>query len=866
MSKFFAASESSSDDLSSGGEGELAHRGGAAADARDRRPMGLFETVSFSDSEYDGSDDDARSAMSDDEDEDLGGDATLEGGAQGGAPARKSRFLFDSDSESEDDDVKRLVKSQKEKARDEMRAVAAAIEDAIAAGREEVDEEGEGEGSRQVDWVSVQGDIERLLKAMTKYEAFGVPRAAYMAIAAVEDAVTVCGQDAAQIRALNAIVAKAYNALRQRIRKVATTYSDAIQHAQENESDGDDASSDEEGGAAAQGGAAAVEAYELTPMTVLRKLHELIAMRGRKNVDKQENIATLRTMVKLAPNARQAMHVLVALVSASFEASMSHTTGYYSYDVWAAIVGDLSLLVGRMAALAEEEQTATPAATDSDDTAGLPTIESIRGALLSYLNRIDDEFVRALQNVEAHTQEYADFVLDEPRLLLLLERGRRLLRGAHIPASTRSLLARQIEHLYYKTEGAIEASFGGSSEYGRLFGGAAAAADDDASLPLVTLLCRTLYQEAAAAAAEGGEGRAADERLCIRALLYHIYYLAAHDKYERAYDLFAVSKVQERLASLDVANQILYNRAVVQLGLAAFRGGNFRETYFALQEICSSGRPKELLAQGFAFSKYGQHGADEVSSADRSRILPVHMHLNIEVLDCIFLTVSMLYEVPQTIASAHRHFRGDRRLFQSRHLRRIIDAHDRMLFNGGPPESVREQIVAASKALAQGRWRQAQALLDAISLWDGIPSTVPERSTRALLGERLCEAALYIFIYSVGARFTTLSLAYMARECSLDIERVRAICTLLCSEYGLPATIVATVSQGGSGEGPALSENMYLQWDSSSELTPIQEVALQLRDKARHLEERNRETADLCQALKQAYARNVRIQESFKST
>lgn len=87
----------------------------------------------------------------------------------------------------------------------------------------------------------------------------------------------------------------------------------------------------------------------------------------------------------------------------------------------------------------------------------------------------------------------------------------------------------------------------------------------------------------------------AEKRSAILELVYHY---AIHDKYFEARDLLLMTHLQEKIHQARPSLQVLFNRATVQLGLAAFRLGRINDAHNCLQELCYSQRIKELLAQG----------------------------------------------------------------------------------------------------------------------------------------------------------------------------------------------------------------------------------------------------------------------------
>lgn len=787
MSRFFASGSSSSSEeneaLSSGQEDFVEVK-------ETRRAVGLFEAISLSEDESDQN----LSSYGESEEE----TSTRE--EQPAAPIRKSRFMFDSDSESsEEESTQRQIKSQREKTQEEMENLA----DALEAGIE------------NHDWCTMQEDYDRLFKLMAKHQATRyVPVAAYCILPILEAALNKYASGA-ELKTLNAVSAKAFNALRQKVRKTLTTYATEIERAQrirDGEEEESVAESTSIGGPAID--AAGPKTVELTPETVLKRLAEIISTRGRKHVDRAENISLMRRMMSISPNRRNTAHVLVALIATQLEASGASHLGYINIEAWLVVLGDLAALIDL---LEKEDFSPTSDGTiisREEEELGLPSLVGLRGSMISYCQRLDDEFTKALQNIDPHSNEYLDYLKTEPKLYVLLDRCRQIILATLSKAPNNNELAcqigaRQLEHVYYKPREIATAAFGNA-----------------AVLPL----CGFIYQNGS-------------ERQKVRALLCHVYWLAIHGAYEKARDLMLQSHIQDALHTLDIPTQVLYNRALVQVGLAAFRQGHLKETYFALQELCSTGRPKELLAQGLVGQKYTEKG--EMDRAERQRLIPYHMQINVEMIDCVFLTVAMLLELPQNAASSKRYFSGERRLFQSRHLRRILDAHDRNLFNG-PPENTREFIVAAAKALANGHWRICEQHMMQIKIWDLLPTA---SNIRSMLRVKIREAALLSFLYASAPAYGHLSVSFLATDFNLEPATVIKTVSSLIADYGLPALLS--------------NEQDFVSMREDCEPSAIRELILQLNDKISILAERNAESSDLIASLNQLHHRNAKSIESL---
>ena len=66
------------------------------------------------------------------------------------------------------------------------------------------------------------------------------------------------------------------------------------------------------------------------------------------------------------------------------------------------------------------------------------------------LERLDDEFVRILQNTNAHSTDYKDRLTDELHLVRILEDGKSYIEMKGTTEEMCRIYLKVIEHLYYK--------------------------------------------------------------------------------------------------------------------------------------------------------------------------------------------------------------------------------------------------------------------------------------------------------------------------------------------------------------------------------------------------------------------------------
>lgn len=82
------------------------------------------------------------------------------------------------------------------------------------------------------------------------------------------------------------------------------------------------------------------------------------------------------------------------------------------------------------------------------------------------------------------------------------------------------------------------------------------------------------------------------------------------------------------------------------------------------------------------------------------------MHINLEMLECVYLVSAMLMEIPYM--AAHE-FDARRRMISKSYYQQLRSSERQALV--GPAESMREHVVAASKAMRNGDWKKCKELI-----------------------------------------------------------------------------------------------------------------------------------------------------------
>ncbi|KAF7321346.1 Eukaryotic translation initiation factor 3 subunit C [Mycena kentingensis (nom. inval.)] len=688
------------------------------------------------------------------------------------------------------------------------------------------------------DWVAISNEFDKLVRMIQRQHNVSEPIPPFFidTLIKVEAAVNAAlAKEKEAKKKTNATNAKALTAMKQKIKKSVREYDNEVQKYTNDKNafiadyntqvaQHAPAAPSQPGAPRPAAAAAAVgddgdfqevgprgRSMQYSAEVILKTLQAVQEARGKKNTDRAEQIRILEKLLEVAATPYQKIRVLLALVSSRFDYNSS-VASHMAIDLWLSAQREVDQLIAIV--------TSNPAYSVQETTDDYDEMEErypedpkekgvvrIRGSIISFVDRLDDEFTRSLQNIDPHGTEYIDRLKDEQVLYATICRAQAFYESTKQDDPLSRVVMRRLEHIYSKPDGVVQALE--TTADASTIKPAMSLASLGTTSSLIHALCVYLY-------------KSGNSLLRTRAMLSHIYHHALHNDFHTARDMLLMSHLQESIHSADVATQILYNRTVVQLGLCAFRCGLIKESQATLQDIFTTQRVKELLAQGVHTARF-QAMTPEQEKAEKSRQLPFHMHINTELLEAAFLVSSMLVEIPLLASIDSEELK---RKAISKPFRRLLDFADRQVFTG-PPESTRDHIMQASKALQDGDWEHCRDLVQSIKIWSLMPEAA---SVKEMLAKRIQEQGLRTYLFTYAPHYSTLSLSLLSRTFSLPLRTVTSVVSKMIWNEELSASL-------DQSTGVVVFHRI--------ELSRTQQLAQTIADKVGAMAEQNEKTLDV---------------------
>lgn len=539
---------------------------------------------------------------------------------------------------------------------------------------------------------------------------------------------------------------------------------------------------------------------EITNELVINKLAEIMAARGKKKTNRKEQIELLNELATIGQDNQlgAGIHIKIkfAVIAALFDYNPKLSDAMKP-DSWEKCMKGVEELLDLLTEQGENIQTGENILEEKEELDRAPY--RVRGCFLTAVEKLDEEFIKVLKNCDAHSNEYVDRLKDEVKLVQILDKADKLVHKTGSPSEICRIYLKRIEHIYFKFDPEVI-----DKKNGRLEAGTETSGDQ------LDKLCKYIYS------------KDNTDRLRTRAILCHIYFNAIHDNWFAARDLMLMSHLQDTVHHSDPVTQILYNRTMVQLGLCGFRHGEIRDSHNALLDIQLGGRSKELIAQGLLPQR--QHEkilrSSEQEKIEKARQMPFHMHINLELLECVYLVSAMLIEIPYL--AAHE-YDARRRMISKSYYQQLRSSERQALV--GPPESMREHIVAASKAMRNGDWKKARDFIvnDKMNakVWDLFYDA---DSVRKMLSRKIQEESMRTYLFTYSNVYDSISIPILAEMFELEENCVHA----LVSKMIINEELMASLDQ------PSQCIVMH-----RTEPSRVQALALQLSDKVSQLVENN---------------------------
>ncbi|EOD08410.1 hypothetical protein EMIHUDRAFT_465598 [Emiliania huxleyi CCMP1516] len=200
-----------------------------------------------------------------------------------------------------------------------------------------------------------------------------------------------------------------------------------------------------------------------------KRLDQILQQRGRKATDRKETISVLSQLADVTKRPSKLVELLGHVIAFQFDLHMSMLAAMPT-PVWKAIFDvfrrilqtlvdnpDLKIEVLEGSTVVDTTQMTTAEAGDDDDEFIDSGVTQMTSNVLSYLERLDDEFYKSLQLQDPHQPAYVARLKDEVPLVNLMQDtlayyDSKQDRSAENLADSARVSQRIVEHIYYREQ------------------------------------------------------------------------------------------------------------------------------------------------------------------------------------------------------------------------------------------------------------------------------------------------------------------------------------------------------------------------------------------------------------------------------
>ncbi|GFE53433.1 eukaryotic translation initiation factor 3 subunit [Babesia ovis] len=549
----------------------------------------------------------------------------------------------------------------------------------------------------------------------------------------------------------------------------------------------------------------------------------IVERRGKRGGNTADTIRHLKALPYIAKGISHSLYIYVVetLLHIQFD-SYSNAYGAMMPRQWIDSYRIVSHLVDELMShpqallCSETIESDDPDSHDDKDgsTSGISREERVQRSMTileSVVRKLNDELYKGLLYIDVGSDDYNTMLVYNVNMLYLLHKTLVycLSKGKETLTHSASIAIIMLEHLHYKDNlvsgkiwELVKQKITDEQQTKVFFPDNGKEASD-----IVEELAYFVFDHGA-------------EREKIRACLHLAYNKALLGLYYEAKDLLLTPNIHELAMETNISTQILLNRNIAQLGICAFRKGLISEAHSYLMDLCAQNRHKELLAQGLSMVK-NHEKPPEQERAEKRRLLPYHMHLNIELIECVNNICACLLESANLAKSS---ING--REVISRQFRRMYEMHEKQVFVG-PPENNRDVVMSTFKYLQNGNWKECYEQLAGLTIWNRLPD---KEEVLAILRERVKVEAFNTYIFKYVPVYDSFSVDQLSQMFDLDTNVIHSLLSKMI-----------------------ISGEIHATWDDSSkyclinhtEPTDLQKLAIRLAENLTTAVEQNEMTLNM---------------------